>query len=155
MATAALAQNSDHVSVGVGLLYEKSMDLTVAYEHETRHHNAWEYFANGCVKWKDCESCGHVCPETFWRNYRTWAVGAAYKPCVTRNRNSHGNLRLGASLGSDTRKFMGNIHAGYEQNYSLRGGWKLYWQVKCDCLIKGQDLFRTGVAIGVKLPTGK
>ena len=74
--------------------------------------------------------------------------------CVTRMRNSHGNLRIGGSLGSDTDKFLAGIHVGYEQNYSLRGGWKIYWQVKSDCMIKGQDLFRTGIAIGIKLPTG-
>lgn len=45
------------------------------------------------------------------------------------------------------------VHAGYEHNYSLKGGWRLFWQVKCDCMIKGDDLFRTGVTIGVKIPT--
>ena len=30
--------------------------------------------------------------------------------------------------------------------------WKLYWQVKGDIMIKGEDLFRTGVVLGVKLP---
>ena len=39
--------------------------------------------------------------------------------------------------------------------YALRGGWKLFWQVKSDLMIKGKDLFRTGVVIGVKIPTGK
>lgn len=154
MTTTTFAQNSNHVSLGIGLLYENSVDLTLSYEHETKYHNAWEYFANGCIKWKECESCGHICPESFWRNYRTWGLGVAYKPCVTRTRNSHGNLRIGASAGSDTDDFLGGIHVGYEQNYSLKGGWKLYWQVKSDCLIKGQDLFRTGIVIGVKLPCG-
>jgi hypothetical protein len=152
--TNTFAQNNNHVSVGIGLLYQNSADLTLSYEHETKYHNAWEYFANGCIKWKECESCGHICPDSFWKNYRTWGLGAAYKPCVSRTRNSHGNLRIGASLGSDTESFLGGIYLGYEQNYSLKGGWKLYWQVKSDCLIKGQDLFRTGVVIGVKLPTG-
>ena len=34
------------LQIGTGLLYERGMDLTVAYEHETRYHNAWEYFGN-------------------------------------------------------------------------------------------------------------
>ena len=154
MGMAANAQNNNHVSLGVGLLYENSADVTLSYEHETKYHNAWEYFGNACIKWDECASCGHICPESFWKNYRTWGLGIAYKPCVTRTRNSHGNLRIGGSLGSDTDKFLAGIHVGYEQNYSLRGGWKIYWQVKSDCIIKGQDLFRTGVAIGIKLPTG-
>ena len=30
--------------------------------------------------------------------------------------------------------------------------WKLFWQVKTDVMIKGEDLFRTGIVLGVKLP---
>ena len=75
-----------------------------------------------------------------------------YKPCVARGRNHHGNMRIGASAGSDTDRFLGGIHLGYEQNYTLRHGWKLFWQVKTDVMIKGEDLFRTGIVLGVKLP---
>ena len=67
------------------------------YEHETNYNNAWEFFANGYLQWKDCETCGHICPESFWRNYRTYGFGVAYKPCVVRGRNHYGNLRIGAS----------------------------------------------------------
>lgn len=82
--------NSDRISVGVGALYEQGFDMTLSYEHETKYHNAWEYFANGYIKWDECKSCGHVCPDSFWRNYRSYGFGIAYKPCVTRGRNHHG-----------------------------------------------------------------
>ena len=60
----AMAQtNSDRISIGFGALYERGLDMTVAYEHETKYHNAWEYFANGYIKWDECASCGHVCPD--------------------------------------------------------------------------------------------
>ena len=144
--------NSDRISVGVGALYEQGFDMTLSNEHETKYHNAWEYFANGYIKWDECQSCGHVCPDSFWRNYRSYGFGIAYKPCVTRGRNHHGNLRIGASGGSDTKDFLGGAHFGYEHNYTLPRGWKLYWQVKSDIMIKGEDLFRTGVVLGVKLP---
>ena len=94
--------HSDRITFGMGLLYERGLDATLAWEHETKYHNAWEYFVNGYLKWDECESCGHVCPESFWKNYRTWGVGVAYKPCVWRGRNNHGNLRIGASAGSQT-----------------------------------------------------
>ncbi len=58
----------------------------------------------------------------FWQNYRSYGVGAAYKPCVVRGRNYHGNLRLGASAGSDTKDFLGGLHVGYEHNYALSFG---------------------------------
>ena len=150
-ATAFAQRNSNRLSVGVGCLYERGLDLTVAYEHESQYHNAWEYFANGYIKWDECESCGHVCPDSFWKNYRSYGFGVAYKPCMSRGRNHHGNLRLGAAAGSDTDRFLGGIHLGYEHNYAMGGGWKLFWQVKTDLMIKGEDLFRTGIVLGVKL----
>lgn len=41
--------HSDRLSLGVGALYERGLDATIAWEHETRHHNAWEYFINGYI----------------------------------------------------------------------------------------------------------
>lgn len=151
--TSALAgEREKRVSFGLGLLYENGLDATVGYEIESAYHNAWEFFANGYLKWKVCESCRHICPESFWKNYRTWGVGAAYKPCVARGRNHYGNLRIGGSLGSDTHRVLGGVHAGYGHNYRLRGGWQVYWQVKTDLMIKGEDLLRTGIVLGIKLP---
>ena len=76
-ATNAHAQrNGGRLSLGVGLLYENGMDVTLAYEHEMNYRHAWEFFANGYLKWTECKSCGHICPESFWRNYRTYGFGA-------------------------------------------------------------------------------
>ena len=52
----------------------------------------------------------------------------------------------------DTKKFLAGIHLGYEHNYVLRSGWVFFWQVKGDVMIKGADLLRAGVGLGVKLP---
>ena len=105
--------HSDRITFGVGLLYERGLDATLAWEHETK-----------------------------------------YKPCVWRGRNNYGNLRIGASAGSNTDKFLGGIHVGYEHNYALRHGWVLYWQAKCDLMLPDRkDLFRTGVTLGFKIPT--
>lgn len=129
------------IQIGTGLLYERGLDLTVGYEYETNYHHAWEFFGNVYLKWDECEDCKHICPESFWNHYNTWGVGAAYKPCVFRSRNHHGNLRLGGSLGSDRNKVLGGIHVGYEHSYALRKGWKLFWQAKCDLMIKGKICF--------------
>lgn len=140
------------LSLSAGLLYKNGLDVTLAYEHEMNYRHAWEFFANGYLQWAECESCKHVCPKSFWQNYRTYGFGVAYKPCVTKGRNHYGSLRIGASGGSDTRKFLVGLHFGYEHNYVLRAGWTLYWQVKGDVMIKGADVLRTGVALGIKLP---
>lgn len=69
-----------------------------------------------------------------------------------RRRNLVGRARLGVSVGSDKHELLGGIHVGYEQNYTLRNGMVLYWQVKSDLMINGKDLFRTGLVLGLKLP---
>ena len=157
VAISATAQTySNKISIGIGALYERGLDATISAEHQTNNHYAWEYFLNGYLKWKECETCGHVCPDSFWKNYNTWSIGAAYKPCVYTGRNNHGNLRIGLSAGSDTDEFLGGVHVGYEHNYILKKGFALYWQVKCDCILpEREDLFRTGIVIGIKLPTSK
>lgn len=149
---ASAQRNSGRLTLGAGLLYKNGAEMTLAYEHEMNYRHIWEFFANGYLQWSDCRTCGHICPESFWKNYRTWGIGAAYKPCVIRGRNHYGSLRLGASGGSDTEKFVAGIHLGYEHSYVLRSGWTFYWQVKNDVIIRGADLFRTGVALGIKLP---
>lgn len=146
--------NGNRISLGVGALYERGFDVTLAVEHETQNHNAWEYFANGYLKYDKDKNVGHVTQDSFWKNYRTWGMGIAYKPCVYRTKNGYGSLRIGASGGSDTQEFVGWTNVGYEQNYVLHHGWHLYWQVKTDLCINGKDLFRTGVVIGIKMPTG-
>ena len=85
--TGKAQSHGNRLSLGVGALYEKGFDATIAVEHETNNHNAWEYFANGYVKWSEDETAGHVTKDSFWNNYRTWGVGIAYKPCVLRSRN--------------------------------------------------------------------
>lgn len=152
--TGRAQSHGNRLTLGIGALYESGLDATLAVEHETKSHNAWEYFANGYAKWIKDEKAGHVTKDSFWNNYRTWGLGIAYKPCVTRSKNKYGSLRLGASAGSDTHEFVGWAHVGYEHNYVLRHGWHLYWQVKTDVCINGQDLFRTGLVLGIKLPTG-
>lgn len=97
--------NSNRISLGIGALYERGFDFTIGVEHETKHHNAWEYFANGYIKYAKDPRVGHITKDSFWKHYRTWGVGAAYKPCVVRGKNHYGNIRFGGSIGSDTNEF--------------------------------------------------
>ena len=93
--TSAQSSNRNRLMLGCGALYERGFDATVAYEHETKYHHAWEYFATGYLKYRDDPAAGHVTEKSFWDSYNTWHVGIAYKPCVSRGRNHHGNARLG------------------------------------------------------------
>ena len=66
MVGTANAQNrSGRLSLGTGLLYERSMDLTLAYEYETKYHNSWEFFANAYLKWMTAQSATISVPNHF------------------------------------------------------------------------------------------
>ena len=144
--------NDNHLLLSVGALYERGLDATIAYEHGSKYHNAWEYFATGYVQYDDDPDAGHITKKSFWHNYNSWHLGIAYKPCVTRGRNHHGNLRIGASGGSDTHDFVGGVHVGYEHTYALKNGWELFFQVKEDAIINSGIDWRTGFSLGCKLP---
>ena len=153
----AFAQNrTDHINFGVGYLIENTLEGTLSFEHETKYHNSWEYFINSSLKYEDCKDCGHICNESFWSNYNTIGGGVCYKPCIVRGRNNHGNLRLGASGNyASTGSFVTGLYVGYEHSYALRSGWNMYWQVKCDGHINGQDAISGGFVIGLKIPCKK
>lgn len=145
--------NNNHLMVDVGALYENGLEASFAYEHGTKYHNAWEYFATYYIKYEEDPEAGHYTKDSFWNSYRSWHVGICYKPCVTRGRNHHGNVRIGASGGSNTSDFLGGVHVGYEHTYTMYSGWEFFFQVKEDVIIpKKNDLFRTGVTVGLKIP---
>ena len=144
--------NVNHAMFSLGASYERGLDATLSYEHKTKYHNAWEYFAMVYCKYEKDDVSGHYTKSSFWKSYNTWHIGAAYKPCTNRGKNHHGNLRVGASIGSDRDEVVGGVHVGYEHSYALKGGWELFYQIKEDIVFNGKDTFRTGVALGIKLP---
>lgn len=147
------AQNQgNHLMVAVGGAYPRTLETTLSYERETLYHNAWEYFATCTIQYDEDPEAGHITRTSFWHNYNTWGVGAAYKPCVTRGRNHHGSLRVGASAGSDLNKAIGAVHVGYEHSYNLYDGWSFFFSVKEDITIRGKERFKTGVNLGLKIP---
>lgn len=153
---ASAQQNGNHLMLSAGVSYERGLDATLAYQRTGRYHNAWEFFGMFHNKWEDDPDAGHVTKKSFWHSYNSWHLGVAYKPCVNRGRNNHGNLRIGVSGGSDLDSFIAGIHLGYEHSFALKGGWELFLLVKEDVIIpRSGDLFRTGVGFGVKVPMGR
>ena len=144
--------NVNHLQLSVGALYERGFDVTLGYEHETKYHNSWEYFVNAYLKYEDDPEAGHITKSSFWNSYNTWMFGIAYKPCVVRHRNGHGNFRIGGMLGSNTKKVIGGGTIAYEHSYALRKGWEFFFQIRTDMVLGGRDFFRTGAALGFKAP---
>ena len=145
--------NNNYLTLGIGAFLEGAVDATVAYEHSTRNHNSWEFFGSYYVQYEDDPVAGHITKQSFWHSYNSWHLGICYKPCVSRGRNHHGNVRIGATCGSDLSDFIGGIHLGYEHTYALYRGWEVFFQIKENVIIpRSSDLFRTGVCVGVKIP---
>ena len=40
--TGRAQSHGNRLSLGIGVLYERGLDATLAVEHETKNHNAWE-----------------------------------------------------------------------------------------------------------------
>ena len=137
--------NSNRIGVGVGAFYRPAASASLFWEHETRYHNAWEFFATGSLKLDDIDELG--------ANYRCWGVGAAWKPCVFRARNRYGSARIGVSLGAAPTDFLAGIHAGWQHSYAQRSGWQFYLQAGVDVMLpRRDDLFRVGAGVGIKMP---
>lgn len=154
--SAAYAESHGHrLSIGVGAAYGDWLGTSISYEFESRHHNAVEVAATGFLHYDDCPSCGHVCPESFWHNYNLFSAGVAWKPCVLTRKNSWGNLRLGAGIGTTGEDVVPSILLGYERNYALRSGCSFFWQLRTDVLFNSTELFRPGAFIGFKFPIYK
>ena len=149
MAVSAGAQShGNRIGIGAGAMYRNGLDATLFWEHETRYHNAWEFFADGYLQYDKEE-------DSFFKNHKNLTAGIAWKPCVYRARNNYGSLRIGASAGSDMSKVIAGLHAGYEHNYALPHGWVFYWRTKVDVVLPKRevgDILRGGVAIGIKFP---
>lgn len=138
--------NSDRIGMGLDAFYRPAAEAYLFWEHEMSYHNAWEVFAAGTLKIGGDFS-------GLWNNYKFWGVGAAWKPCIWRARNRFGSARIGASLGAAPLDFLAGIHAGYQHNYALHGGWQFYWRAGIDVMLpKRNDLFRAGAGIGIKMP---
>ena len=148
-------RHGSSIMVGVGASYPSGVEGGIAFEKETSYHNAWEFSLNYYLKYAKDETAGYITRESFWHNYNIWTIGTVYKPCVSRGRNHHGNLRIGAFGGSDKQHFVGGGTIGYEHTFRLYDNWGVYFLVKEDITAKVEDLFRTGVAIGIKIPLEK
>ena len=66
------SSNVNHLNLCVGALYERGFDATLSYEHETKYHHSWEYFANAYIQYDTDPDAGHITKESFWNNYFTY-----------------------------------------------------------------------------------
>jgi hypothetical protein len=72
------------VNVSGGLMYRKTAAVLVGMEFETKYHHAWEIYADLTTAFKKCPvDDSYFCEQAFW-DYKTVALGVAYKPALCR-----------------------------------------------------------------------
>ncbi|KAB4177745.1 hypothetical protein GAQ04_24305, partial [Bacteroides uniformis] len=101
-----------------------------------------------------CPVCNKVCSDSFW-SYKTFGIGAAYKPTISRGKNSNLRWRFGADLGANRKGFQASIDIGLEYSYSFRNGMQVFVMQKNDFVFWTRDHFRNGLLVGVKFPINK
>ena len=109
---------------------------------------------SGGWQWKNTVNAvvgNKVCSDSFW-SYKTFGIGAAYKPTISRGKNSNLRWRFGADLGANRKGFQASIDIGLEYSYSFRNGMQVFVMQKNDFVFWTRDHFRNGLLVGVKFP---
>ncbi|WP_018480029.1 hypothetical protein [Pontibacter roseus] len=127
-----------HLNVAGGWMYKDALTANLALEFSKRHYNSYEIFGDAYKSNVD--------------DSKNWLVGVAYKPMLTRSRNTFLKLRLGAGIGSNTAHFIGALQAGLELGYVLPGNVVLMLQQKNEGVLRVNHNFRTGLLAGIKIP---
>lgn len=147
------AGNGDrHVGLQAGVLYPGLLNATLSVDIEKNYHNSLELYIDAFTEWRDCPDCGKVCKESFWYSNYGLAFGAAYKPTVSRSRNSVGRFRFGADLGTTSREFSLGLEVGYEHIWHFKNNLQLVFQQKNELTFWGRPTWRLGALVGIRLP---
>ena len=141
-----------HVGIQAGLMYPSLLNGVLSVDFETRYHNAFEVYIDAFTQWEDCIDCGKVCRESFWKTNYGLGIGAAYKPVVHRSRNSFGRFRMGADIGTCSRKFSMGVELGYEYVWTFRNNVQFVIQQKNEVTFWGRPTWRFGGLLGFRLP---
>jgi len=127
-----------HLNLAGGWMHQDAWSATLAMEFSKRYHDSYELFGDAYKSNVD--------------NSKNWLVGAAYKPMLTRSKNTFLKLRVGAGIGSNTEHFIGALQAGLELGYVLPGNVVLMLQQKNEGVLRVNHNFRTGLLAGIKVP---
>ena len=122
-------------NISGGWQWKNTVNAVVGLEFEGKYHNAYELYIDLATAYDKCPVCNKVCSDSFW-SYKTFGIGAAYKPTISRGKNSNLRWRFGADLGANRKGFQASIDIGLEYSYSFRNGMQVFVMQKNDfCLL--------------------
>lgn len=112
-------------NISGGWQWKNTVNAVVGLEFEGKYHNAYELYIDLATAYDKCPVCNKVCSDSFW-SYKTFGIGAAYKPTISRGKNSNLRWRFGADLGANRKGFQASIDIGLEYSYSFRNGMQVF-----------------------------
>lgn len=152
MTGAKAGERDTYAGIHVGVAYPRIFNATLTYEKERAYHHAVEAYVDYFTQWSTCPTCDKVCRDTFWKQHYGLGVGLAYKPCVSRGKNTFSRFRFGADVGTCTRSFAAGLEVGYEWIYTLENRLQVVLQEKSEVTFWNKPRFKNGVLVGVRIP---
>lgn len=147
----SLAGDGDkYLNISGGWQYKNTINALISIEFEGTNHNSYEFYLDLANAYKKAPD-GKIHSNTFW-DYKSFGIGAAWKPIIGRGKNSSLRWRLGGDIGANDKSFQASLEVGLEYSYTLKNGWKLFALQKNDFVFWTRDHFRNGLLIGLKLP---
>lgn len=140
-----------HFTIAGGWQFKNTINALISLEFETKYHNAWEIYVDLSNAYTKCPEHNRIDSKSFW-DYKTFGIGAAYKPTFWRGKNSTLRWRAGADLGANRGGFQASVEIGIEYNYCFRNGMQFFMLQKNDFVFWTRDHFRNGLLIGLKIP---
>ena len=150
----ALARAGDgdgFFNLNAGFLFNSTLNATFGYEKELSYSDAVELFGEIGNRWHEDPVCGHVCDESFWKDYY-WGGGVLYKKQLRRFKNSTLRFRIGPECGAHTGDYFFAVEGGLEYNYVFQNRMQLSVIQKNQVGFFHGDTFRNGIIIGLKIP---
>lgn len=148
----AHAGNGDSFfTVNAGFLFNSTLNASFGYERELSYSDAVEVFGEIGDRWHKDPVCGHVCDESFWKDYY-WGGGVLYKKQLRRFKNASLRLRIGPECGAHTGDYFFALEGGLEFNYVFPNRMQFSVIQKNQVGFFHGDTFRNGIMIGLRCP---
>ena len=148
----AHAGNGDgFFNLNAGFLFNSTLNATFGYERELSYSDAVELFGEMGNRWRKDPVCGHVCDESFWKDYY-WGGGVLYKKQLRRFKNSTLRFRIGPECGAHTGDYFFAVEGSLEFNYVFPNRMQFSVIQKNQVGFFHGDTFRNGIILGLKCP---
>lgn len=127
-----------HLNLQGGVTYELDKNFEVGLQFDTKYFNNWQVFFS-----------------VFQRNTgkgeeENYTTGVYYSNNLLASKNNFLNVKLGTSLGTNSKTFIFDLIAGLEYDYAITRNLKLSFLFKNNVMFKAEPRFRHALLAGLK-----